>query len=141
MSYLYQPTSPTILQLTNGEASPITQGQVVYVSGTNAVKLSRANAIGTSKMFGIVADASIAASAAGSIWRDGTVSIPQAARVQDWTAGDQIWISPDTAGLLTNVQPTTAGQYVVVVGWVLVGAVGAAVAMLNMNRGDFVAAV
>lgn len=107
---------------TNNHASPITQGQAVYVFGAGSVDLAQANALGTAKALGLVQGASIAAAAAGAIQYGGVLSSA------DWTAvtgataltpGARYFLSADDPGQLTETAPDASGQYVVGVGLAL----------------------
>ena len=111
------------VSLTNANASAITKGQVVYVSAADTVDLARANADGTSKVFGLVSAASIANGASGSIQTDGILS--QA--TTDWdaltgqssglTPGADYILSPDTAGSLVLRSSTIdSGEWLVQIG-------------------------
>ena len=102
----------------NGEASPITFGQVVYkTSVSDEVKLAKADADLTSHAIGLVGQASIGAGATGTIIIDGIITI------SDWTAvigsvsltpGKEYFLDPDTAGRMTITPPVDSdvGEYV-----------------------------
>lgn len=112
-------TDRGVVSLTNANASPITVGMAVYLTAAgDTVDKARANALGTVKVFGLVADASIAASATGAIQFDGPLSSA------DWTAvtggttltpGAQYYLDAATAGKLTLTAPS-AGNFVAPVG-------------------------
>lgn len=114
-----------ISQLTNDEASPITLGMVVYASDNGKVKKAQADAATTSKVIGVVADASIAASDPGNIITEGEIS----ASTATWDAltgdsggltyGAPYFLSPTTAGSITKTPPTTGGTYAVQLGYAL----------------------
>lgn len=99
------------IQATNGEAVPITIGQVVYISAANTVKLAKADAASTALAIGVVADASIAAGNPGGVKTAGVLS-----GLATLTAGAAYYLSAATGGLLTSTAPSTAGQYVVKAG-------------------------
>jgi hypothetical protein len=108
-----------VYQASNSEAGAITIGMAVYVYATGAVKKAKADASGTSTVIGLVADASIASAASGSIQTDGYLTSA------DWTAitggttltaGAKYYLSAGTAGQLTTTPPSSAGQYVAPVG-------------------------
>lgn len=97
---------------TNGEASPITIGQAVYISGNNTVMLADNDVNAKDDPIGLVKDASIAAAASGVIFTNG-----QAAGVLTGaTAGTKYFLS-DTAGALTTTVPTGSGKNVVFMGY------------------------
>ena len=105
---------------TNGEATTIVVGTPVYkTTNANEVKKSKADASGTMKVIGLVADtAGIASAAAGNIQIEGTISLTTA----QWdavagtsgglTAGTTYYASATSAGILTATAPSTATQYV-----------------------------
>lgn len=110
-----------IVQATNGEASSVTVGQVVYLSAADTVKLAQANAIGTVIAIGLIGDPSIAASAVGGVQTDGILSTP------DWTSvvgatlltpATEYFLDPDNPGTMVIVppQPTDIGEFVVSLG-------------------------
>lgn len=108
-----------VVSKTNDNAGSITVGQPVYVKSNGNVDLGRANAQGTTQILGLVADASISASASGIIQTDGIL----AASTGDWdavtgetgglTPGAVYYLDAATAGKLTQTAPTTTGQFVV----------------------------
>lgn len=111
-----------ILNLTNGNAAPIVIGAPVYISTNDTVDLAKADASGTTKAIGLVNQASISTSSAGSIKTSGVLT----ATTEQWdavagttgglTAGTTYYLSAGTAGLITDAAPTTVGQYVVAIG-------------------------
>lgn len=107
-------TGGEVYSLINDNASPITIGQVVYVKANGHVDLARANAAGTSRVFGVVQDASIANAASGTIKHDGVVT-----GLSGLTAGTTYYLDPSTAGAITSTAPSTVGQYVTEVGTAL----------------------
>lgn len=111
-----------VVSETNDNASPIVIGTPVYSKSDGDVDKARANASGTTRVEGLVRDASINAAAAGNIQTDGIL----AATTGEWdaitggsgglTPGGVYYLSAATAGLLTATAPTSVGQYVVEVG-------------------------
>lgn len=111
-----------IPQYTNGESSPIVIGTPVYVSSADTVKKAKADAVGTKDVIGLVYDASITNGVAGGVILNNVLT----ATTTQWdavagttgglTAGTTYFLSPATAGLLTETAPTAVGQYVVPVG-------------------------
>lgn len=91
---------------TNANASSIVKGQPVYVKADGELDLARANASGTSIVYGVVADDSVAADATANIQLDGPIT----ATTTQWDAiagttgglvpGTIYCVSPDTAGSL-----------------------------------------
>jgi hypothetical protein len=110
-----------VISMSNAHTASLTIGQPVFVSSAGAVNLASASASGTSRVLGLVKDASIAASASGFIQTDGILS----ATTADWdavtgatgglTAGAVYYLST-TAGQLATAAPTGAGQFVMKVG-------------------------
>lgn len=115
-------SSVEIPQLTNGNASPIVIGTPVYSSANSTCDKAQANAVGTTNVIGLVADASISAAASGAIQMGGilTATTGQWDTVAGTTGGltkDVIYyLDPATAGKLTSTAPSTVGQFVVMVG-------------------------
>lgn len=111
----------TIAQ-TNDEATPIVIGAPVYNDAADGVKKAKADAAGTTKVIGLVSDASITNAVSGNIATDGVL----AATTTQWDAvfgttggltfGTVYYLSAATSGLGTSVAPTSAGQYVVRLG-------------------------
>jgi hypothetical protein len=107
----------TVVSLTNEEASAITIGQAVYVSSTAKCKKAQANANGTSKVRGLVSNATVATNAVATIITDGTLS----ASTAQWdaltggtgglTPGADYFLSAATSGNLTTTAPSTVGQF------------------------------
>ena len=103
----------------NGNAGAVTLGQPVYISGADQIDLAKADASGTAMVVGLVADASIAAAAAGNYQYGGVLS------VSDWTAvtgsvtltpGANYYLSAAVAGQLVEVAPDATGQQLTFVG-------------------------
>jgi hypothetical protein len=116
-------TGEDIVQKTNDNGSTAPICTPVYVKSNGNVDLAKADASGTTNVFGLVADAAgIASAAAGSVQVDGVL----AATTGQWdaitgqsgglTPGAQYYLSSATAGLLTSTAPTAAGKYVAPVG-------------------------
>ena len=108
---------------TNGNAGNIVKGAPVYLTGVaNTVDKARANAMSTSRVYGLVYDTSIAAGAGGAIATDG----PVVATTTEWdavtgqtgglTAGSMYFLDPATAGKLTTSPTNTQGEVNVLVG-------------------------
>ena len=131
---------PQLIKLTNNSGGTINAGEVVYISGVYEVTKSKADNASTAKMFAVCA-ATVTTGNDGYFYRDGTIPIASGQQGGGtWTAGDQVWISEATAGLLTNTAPVGTGNFEVLVGWVLNTPSGG-IAYLDMNRGDYVKAL
>lgn len=108
--------------MTNGEAGAIVIGTPVYNDANGSVKKARANAIGTSRVIGLVKTTSIPNGASGEITLNGilTATTGQWDAVTGGSGGlvkDTIYyLDTTTAGMLTSTAPTTIGQLVVEVG-------------------------
>ena len=115
-------TSPVELSLTNADSVTVPIGTPIYISGSAAFQRARANAGATTRVAGLVATTSIAASASGVVAMSG----PLVATSAQWdtvtgqtgglTAGAAYFLDAATAGKLTTVVPSTSGQYVASVG-------------------------
>lgn len=111
-----------LAQLTNNNAGSIVIGTPVYAVANDAVDKAKSDAVGTVNVIGIIADASIAAAATGSVQGDGIL----AATTTQWDAvagttggltKDIIYyLDPTTAGKITSTAPSTVGQYVKEIG-------------------------
>jgi hypothetical protein len=96
--------------------------RAVYSNGNGTFSLAQANAVGTSKVLGLVYDTSILNTAAGLILVDGVMT----ATTGQWdvvtggagglTAGSEYFLSPTTAGAITTTAPTADGQVVAPIG-------------------------
>jgi len=114
-----------VTQATNNEAGTIVIGTPVYVDAAGTVKKAQADAVLTSRVLGLVQDATIATSNSGSIQTDGVF----VASTGEWdavagttgglTPGINYFLDPTTAGQLTSTAPTTTGQVVVNLGLAL----------------------
>lgn len=98
------------ISMTNAEVGAITIGQCVYVSSASNVKKAKADASATSIPIGFVNQASIAASASGSIIVGGVLT------TSGLTAGSVYYLSESTAGAITATAPTGNSEYVVELG-------------------------
>jgi len=114
----------------NNEASPITDGEVVYIEDVEIgppvlplFKLGQALTGVAGKTFAMVTQSSIAANAVGIFTTFGTVrGLDTTATglepgAETWVKGDELWLSTTVAGGLTNVKPTSTGERVVRIGW------------------------
>lgn len=111
-----------VVSLVNASGSAAAICTPVYVSASGSFSLARANAAGTMEAIGLVRDASIANTTAGSIQTDGVLT----ATTGQWDAitgqtggltfGAVYFLSATTAGQLTSTAPSTSGQYVLRVG-------------------------
>jgi len=104
---------------TNNAASAVSAGQPVYVDAADGFDLAQADAIGTSRVVGLVADATVNSAAEGNLQYGGVLE--QA----DWTAatggavltpGSRYYLSATTPGQITNTAPDSAGDFVTGVG-------------------------
>ncbi len=103
----------------NNSGTAITDGEVVYVTGASADRLTVAKAIATgeatsSKTFGIATEP-LSTNGYGFITTSGLV---RGLNTNAYNEGDALWLSATTAGGLTNVRPT-APNHSVLVGWVI----------------------
>ena len=112
--------------MTNANASSIVRGAPVYVSAAGAVDLAQADADATSKVLGLVADASVSAAASANIQTDGVLT----GSTGEWdavagttgglTAGAQYILDPDNAGQIVERDSTIdSGEWMVPIGTAL----------------------
>lgn len=115
-------TGRDIITLTNANAGALAIGTPVFIAAAGQVDAARANAIGTTEVLGLVADASINPAASGAIQTDGVLT----ATTGQWdtitgdtgglTPGSTYFLSPSAAGQLTKTAPSATGQYAVRIG-------------------------
>lgn len=115
--------APSLRPATNGEsATALPFGTPVYASSSSAVKRGQANAKATAKIVGLVYDASVAASAIGSVAQGGilTGTTAQWDAVAGTTGGLAVgayyFLDAATAGKITATAPVVAGQVNVCIG-------------------------
>lgn len=114
-----------VVLLANGGGVSGTIGTPVYISAANTFQLARANALGTTEVFGLIRDSAIAAAATGTIQTDGLLT----ATTAEWdvitgqtgglTPGAIYFLSGATAGKLTTTATTASGQFLIRVGQAL----------------------
>ena len=98
----------------NATGATINRGEVVYVTGTaNQVAKARANADGTMPAIAI-ATADVANGASGNFMLHGIVH--DSTKFPTLTIGGEVYVSEDTAGLVTSTLPASSGDRVQVVG-------------------------
>lgn len=107
-----------VLLLNNGGITAASICSPVYISGSGAFSLARANAPATEGVIGLVKDASIAPASNGAIQSDGLFT----ATTAEWdfvtglsgglTPGSIYFLSSTAAGKITNVAPTASGSYI-----------------------------
>jgi hypothetical protein len=112
----------TQVVLTNDESGSIVIGTPVYADAADGVKKAKANALSTSGVIGLVADASISAAGTGAIQLDGifTATTGQWDTVTGGSGGltfnTRYYLDPSTAGKITSTAPTTVAQVVMPIG-------------------------
>jgi hypothetical protein len=121
----------TVISLSNESGGSIAIGRAVYSSDDGEVDLAQANASGTKDVVGLVADTSIADTAAGSIATAGTLT----ATTGQWdsvtgqtgglTPGSKYYLSNATPGALTSSAPST--------GFVLLVGIALSVTEMKLN--------
>jgi len=96
-----------LMRANNKEGTTIYDGQVVYVSGATGdnpeVKLAKSDNLNTSRIIGMVTQSSIGNNAVGYITTYGRV---RGIDTSSYTEGDDLYVSPNTAGEITNIKPT-----------------------------------
>ena len=117
--------TPDLFNRQNESGGALVKGTPVYVPAAGEIAKAQANAQATMKVFGLVADTSIADAAAGAVQTDGNLI----ATTGEWDAvtGETGGLTPNatyflsaaTAGMLTQTAPTVDGNFVVRVGTAL----------------------
>lgn len=112
----------SIISQTNDSSGTIVCGSPVYNDAADGVKLAKADATGTSKVIGLVYDATIATTVAGNIAIGGILSLT----TTQWDAafgttgglafGTDYFLSDATAGDGSSTVPSTVGHLVVHLG-------------------------
>tara|TARA_X000001388_G_scaffold2028_1_gene1714 strand:- start:163 stop:2256 length:2094 start_codon:yes stop_codon:yes gene_type:complete len=98
----------------NATGATINQGEVVYVTGTaNQVAKAQANADNTMPAIAI-ATADVANGASGNFMLHGIVH--DSSKFPTLTIGGEVYVSEDTAGLITSTLPASSGDRVQVIG-------------------------
>lgn len=123
------------VQVYNESASTMTVMQVVRQSGSSgtrlSVELAMANTDANSATsIGVVAQ-TIASNAQGFIQ---TAGLLQGVNTNAFNEGDTLWLSPTTAGLITNVRPT-APNHSVRIGYCIKKAGGAGIILIDILNG------
>lgn len=125
------------LSVQNETGGALVIGTPVYFTGTaNEVDKAGAGALATARVAGLVADVSIADTAAGSVLSNGRLT----ATTGQWdavtgdtgglTPGAKYYLEPGTAGMLTTTPPSTDGQVIAPVGQ----AVSSTVLSIDVDR-------
>lgn len=111
------------LSVQNETGGALVIGTPVYATGVaNEVAKAQANALATAKVLGLVADVSIADSAAGNVLTDGRLSATTGqwdavtGQVGGLTPGARYYLGAAAPGMLTTTPPATDGQVVAPVG-------------------------
>jgi hypothetical protein len=104
------PGQPTNIW-TNKDTGTHSKGQAVYLSNNDGVKLAKADAISTINAVALVADATIAASAAGNYQTAGILG-----GLSGLTLNATYYLDDATAGNITSTPPSTTGHYIVEIG-------------------------
>tara|TARA_R100000655_G_scaffold44854_5_gene81655 strand:- start:135 stop:2252 length:2118 start_codon:yes stop_codon:yes gene_type:complete len=98
----------------NATGATINQGEVVYITGTaNQVAKARANADNTMPAVAI-ATADVANGASGNFMLHGIVH--DSSKFPTLAIGGEVYVSEDTAGLITSTLPASSGDRVQVIG-------------------------
>ena len=98
--------------------SIISMGQPVYLKTNGHIDLARADAVGTSKVTGLLLEA-VVPTFIGSYSKDGSVTMDDWNEVIGLTylvTGSVYYLDPDTPGKLTSISPTSVGQWVCPIG-------------------------
>ena len=125
-----------VITARNDEATALTIGEVVYISGANGthVLVKRAQATTdalSANTIGLVLSSSISAGADGQIILHGTL---EGLNTNAFNEGDLLWLSPSVAGGMTSTKPT-APNHNVAIGWVAKKSGGAGKLILHIQNG------
>lgn len=105
----------TLQRVTNNTASPMTDGQAVYISGAIGNRATAALAIASSETtsFGTVGLVTepIGVNGQGYITTEGMV---HGLNTSGFNEGDQLYLSAVTPGLITKIKPSTSSHLVVI---------------------------
>lgn len=118
-----QVAQATIFNQDNANANTVVIGTPMYATSTaGEMDKAQADAAATKDVLGLIAEASVAAAAAGAVQSDGVL----VATTAQWdavtgdsgglTAGSKYYLDPDTAGQLTTTPPSDPGDFVAMVG-------------------------
>ena len=122
-------------RVTNQTGTAMTDGQIVYVNGAAGNRMTVALALANSDTtsagtIGVVTEA-IANNGQGFITTEGMVhNIDTSAFVE----GDILYLSPTTAGLITNVKPS-APNHMVIIGYCVKSNVSSGIIYVKINNG------
>lgn len=110
----------TVLSFTNGNASPITRGQAVYLTAAaDTVDLATAASdAAAARAVALVKEQSIASGSAGSFAGPGEKALARLEPGLVLGNGDELYLSATTPGSLTTVAPSAAGQVIQTMGWI-----------------------
>lgn len=114
-----------LISRANNTGGPLVIGTPVYAISATDVDKAKADAQSTIRVVGLVAEASIADTASGSIAVDGILT----ATTGEWDAitgdvgglvpGDNYFLNPANAGQLSKTATIATGEFVVRVGYAL----------------------
>lgn len=116
----------TVVRVYNNTGSALTDGQVVYCTGSQGQRLTVALALAdadstSATIMGVVTEP-IGVNDSGFITVQGTI---HGLNTVGYADGDVLWLSPTVAGAFTKVKPV-APQHLVMVGYVVKGGSGGA---------------
>lgn len=98
--------------------SIISKGQPIYLKANGHIDLARADAVGTSKVTGLLLEG-VVPTFIGSYSKDGSVTMDDWNEVIGLTylvPGSVYYLDPDILGRLTRICPTSVGQWVCQIG-------------------------
>lgn len=104
-------------RVTNASGSELATGEVVRMSGNDAVTRSQADAAANAQgTIGVVGSLSIPNAASGSVVTEGKTTVLLQAGLVGVAAGQTLWVSPTVAGRATNVKPSGVGEIEICIG-------------------------
>jgi hypothetical protein len=101
------------LSFTNNDGTTMLMGDIGYYFGSGAVKKARADAAATIPQLCFCVETSLANLGIGVFQLYGIIQVPTA----PFVTNTAYYLSPTTAGAITATPPSTAGQYIIKVGF------------------------
>lgn len=114
-----------LISRANNTGGALVIGAPIYLTSATDIAKAQANAQSTIRIAGLVYDLTIADTASGLVIVDGVLEATTGqwdavtGETRGLTPGANYFLDAVTAGMLTQTAPTTAGQFVVRVGYAL----------------------
>lgn len=114
-SSLWWPTAYSGTWYGQNADETIAVGRAVYINGTGGWLHSQADATSAEASFHGFMTSPGSAGTQAWVKSEGRIYIPAALRTGSWVSNERLYVEPTTAKI-TNVRPTTPGQFVIPVG-------------------------